>query len=321
MPRGAAFHVLSWEELRHPLDRSGPVAAPFHECNERTASRERDGTNRGTREAARRAGPPSISLQRPAIFLERERIESVLLLEHARGQPLGVVARQDPDLRLGDDRPRIELGGDEMDRAAGIFVAGDQSARRWVSRPLCSGSRLGMDVEDPALPFGDEPGRRAAACSRPARPSRRRARAARASSRCVEFLALHALVALRPGRDAEPLGERPARAPPARSRRPGRSRSCASGSRRLYARQSASMFEPRPEIRTRDPDPLSHGGSRSSRPRALQVPAEPATVQPRAPGLDPADLEDSFSGCLQALARRLSTSSSATRSAPCRCRN
>src|SRR5690349_6038550 len=66
---------------------------------------------------------PSLFQQGPAIFLERDRIKPMLFLEDPRGQAVAVVPRQDTDLGLGDNVARIELTGDEMDRASAIFVA------------------------------------------------------------------------------------------------------------------------------------------------------------------------------------------------------
>ena len=45
-------------------------------------------------------------------------IDPVLLLQHARRQRLGVVARQDRHPRLGDDRSGVEFGGYEVNRAS-----------------------------------------------------------------------------------------------------------------------------------------------------------------------------------------------------------
>ena len=75
--------------------------------------------------------------QRPAIFLERERIErcscsstrAARLSASSRGRIL--------HLGLGEDRARIEVGGDEVDRAAGIFVAGER-ARGGACRGPCA---------------------------------------------------------------------------------------------------------------------------------------------------------------------------------------
>ena len=116
----------------------------------------------------------------------------------------------------------------------------------------------------------------------------------------VELGPLHAFVALRPGRDARAAWRAPARAPRARSRRPGRSRR-RGPDRGAYARTSASMLEPRPEISTATADRLSHDGWRTRRSRDTSFRPDPRTVQPRSPGLDLADLEDRFSSLFQRL--------------------
>ncbi len=115
--------------------------------------------------------------ERPAIFVERDRIEAVLLLEHPLGEALGVVARQDAHLRLGEDRARIEVRGDEMDRAAGKFVAGDERPAVGVEA-LVERQQARVDVEDPPVPALDEAVARAAAYSRRARSARPGRRAA-----------------------------------------------------------------------------------------------------------------------------------------------
>ena len=50
---------------------------------------------------------------------QHARIELVLGDQHARGEGGGVVAGQDRDFDLAEHRPVVELGGDEVDRAAG----------------------------------------------------------------------------------------------------------------------------------------------------------------------------------------------------------
>ena len=90
-------------------------------------------------------------------------------------------------------------------------------------------------------------------------------------------------------------------------------------SRRLCS-DSASMFEPRPEIRTRDPDPLSHDGSRSSRRAPLQVPAEPRDGAAAFARLDPADREDGFARVFKRL-RDVLHIVRRDDQRPCRCRS
>lgn len=54
----------------------------------------------------------------------RQRVQSVLLLQDPRRQRVGVVARQYRNPRLHDDRPAVQFGGDEVDAGSVCGFAG-----------------------------------------------------------------------------------------------------------------------------------------------------------------------------------------------------
>src|SRR3546814_9994205 len=78
---------------------------------------------------------------------DRPRIADVLGLEHAGGQPRLVVAGQDRNRRLDDDRPGIHFRHDEMHGAAADPDAGGERLGMRVD-PLEGGQQRGMDVDD-----------------------------------------------------------------------------------------------------------------------------------------------------------------------------
>ena len=113
---------------------------------------------------------------------DRARIDQVLARQHARGQRvLGVVGQHRHD-RLRDDRPVVEVGGDEVHRRAGHLAAGLDRAPVRVQAGERRQQRR-MDVDEAALETRDE-GRREDAheagqrdqVGREARRSLRRAR-------------------------------------------------------------------------------------------------------------------------------------------------
>ena len=137
--------------------------------------------------------------------------------------------------------------------------------------------------------FCDEAGREQAHIAGERDISRRPASRSCASTSASNSARFMPLWLLRPGRDALRRARR-------RGRRAsgtleatsaisyGQSGACA-------ASTSATMFEPRPEIRTPTRDPFSHGASRTSRSRALHVSAEPRHGAAALARLDLADPE------------------------------
>jgi uncharacterized membrane protein len=88
---------------------------------------------------------------------DRARIEAMLLREHARRERRLVVAGEHRHHRLGDDRPVVELGGDEMDaRPARLAARLDRAPMRLEARERRQQRR--MDVDEPAVEAAHEAG-------------------------------------------------------------------------------------------------------------------------------------------------------------------
>jgi hypothetical protein len=89
------------------------------------------------------------------IVRQDSRIKLMLGDEHALGEHLRIVARQDRDLDLAKDLARIELVGDEVDGRSRRSVAGSQR-RIMRAEPLVFGQKGRVDVEDTAPPALEE---------------------------------------------------------------------------------------------------------------------------------------------------------------------
>src|SRR5512139_385184 len=83
--------------------------------------------------------------QGAAKTVERLRVERMLFGKHPRRERFWIVARQDPDPLVADDRAAVELLGHDMDRAAGIFVACEQGPPVRV-QALVLRQQRGVDV-------------------------------------------------------------------------------------------------------------------------------------------------------------------------------
>lgn len=81
----------------------------------------------------------------------------MLLLEDAGGEGVGVVARQNRNGRLSDDRSGVHLRADEMNSAAGDFDAGFNHPPMDVEA-LERRQQRRVDVEQFAVPAFDEAG-------------------------------------------------------------------------------------------------------------------------------------------------------------------
>src|ERR1044072_7228835 len=85
----------------------------------------------------------------------RARVNDVLLPQDAGGQAFRRVVRANRYRRLDHDRTVVELGADEMDRAAVQLHACGERARVGVEARE-RGQQRGMDIEHAALITGDE---------------------------------------------------------------------------------------------------------------------------------------------------------------------
>ena len=80
-----------------------------------------------------------------------ERQAAMLLAQHPSREVLHRVVRQDRHRCLDDDRPAVDLGSHEVNRAAGDAHAGLDGPRMGVE-PLERGQQRGVDVDQPIAP-------------------------------------------------------------------------------------------------------------------------------------------------------------------------
>ncbi len=95
--------------------------------------------------------------QRAGDRVEGLRIDPVLLFEDARRKGAGVVARENRHPRLGEDRAGVDLGRNEMNRAAVLGEPLGERALVGVEAAQVRQQR-GMNVEQPSSPSLDEGG-------------------------------------------------------------------------------------------------------------------------------------------------------------------
>ena len=73
----------------------------------------------------------------------------MFLFQHPRRQRVGIIARQHRHLRLHDDRPAVQFGGDEMDAGPMLGFPGGEGAFVGVQAAK-PGQQRGVNVEQPA---------------------------------------------------------------------------------------------------------------------------------------------------------------------------
>ena len=102
----------------------------------------------------------------PGYLFQRLGVDPVLLDQHPRRQPFSIVAGKNGDARNGNDRARVEFGGDMVDRATVHGAPLGEGALMRVQTAQV-GQQRRMDIEQPARPSFDE------ACAQDAHKSRK----------------------------------------------------------------------------------------------------------------------------------------------------